>query len=134
MYSFNVRLIPLLNAAVTSSGANSSELDVQPYTTGNAFLLVNARSGGTNVVTIAVTHSDTSGGVFTAVPASAIFDVDTGAAFSFATVSTTASTQRCGLNTQQLKRFVRVELTGTTLSGHNFAIVAGVQPQYTENF
>ena len=132
MLSYNVRLTSLLNAAVTGSGANSTALDVQPYD-GNIFLLVDARSGGTNNVTIAVTHSDDNSS-FSAVPASAIFNIDTGAAATFSTVGASASSQRVGLNNQQLKRYVRVELTGTTLSGHNFAIVAGGQPKYTENF
>ena len=132
-FSLNVRLVSLLNAAVTSSGTNSTALDTIPYD-GQAFVLVDARSGGTNNVTISITHSDVSGSGYTAVPASAIYNQDTGDAFAFAVVGASASSQRCGLNLQQCKRYVRVELTGTTLSGHNFAVVVGAQPKYTESF
>ena len=130
--SFRTRLVKLLNAAVAADSVNSSSIDLSEYV-GNLFLIVDARSGGTNNVTPTVAHSDDNS-TFTAVPASAIFDVFTGDAYAFTAVGASASSQYAGVNRQQCKRYLRVQLTGTTISGHNFAIVIAAQPQDTLGF
>ena len=80
---------------------------------------------------ITVEHSETTGTGFGAVPASALFDPLTGDADTFDAVTTAATDQTLALNRQQLKRFVRVVLAGTTIT-QNTAITAAAQPQMTE--
>lgn len=131
MLSFKTVLVWLLNAVYTaSSGGVSSELDTAPYV-GNVWIGVSDRASGTAAATVTVEHSDTSGSGFTAVPASALFNPNTGAAASFPNLSTAAYSQYLGLNRQQLKRYVRVAIAGTTIT-HNVAVVAAVQQEYTE--
>jgi hypothetical protein len=129
MLSFDIRLVNLMNANLTSA-TNSSELDLNQYL-GNVFLNVDARAGGTGDSTVGVEHAETSGGTFSAVPASALFDPLSGAADTFANITTTAYEDTLGLNRQQLKRFVRVAIAGTVTS-QDVAIVAAIQPQMTE--
>lgn len=129
--SFKIKLVSLLNAVyTTSSGGSSAELDTAPYV-GNIFIDVSARASGSNTTTVTVEHSDTSGSGFAAVPASALFNPNTGAAASFANISTTAYDSYLGLNRQQLKRYVRVTFAGTSIT-QNVSVVAAVQPEYTE--
>jgi len=131
MLSFDIRLDSLYNGVITAgSGANSSELDVEGFV-GNIFINVAARAGGTNSMAITVEHSETSGSGFEEVPASALFNPLTGEADTFDAVTTAATDQTLGLNRQQLKRYVRVVLAGTTIT-QNTAITAAGQPQMTE--
>ena len=130
MLSFDLRVENLLNAQVSGSGSNSSELDVEQYL-GNIFIQVAARSGGTNTMSIAVEHSDTSGSGFVAVPASALFNHLTGAAATFDDVTTSETDQTLALNRQQLRRYVRVALTGSTLT-QEVSVNSVSQPQMTE--
>ena len=129
MLSFEIRTDNLLNAQVTGTGASSAELDLR-NTAGNIFLNVAARAGGTNTMSVVVEHAETSGGSFSAVPASAIWGLD-GVAAAFSDVTTSATDEHRTLNRQQLRRFVRVTLTGSTLT-HEVSVTAAIQPQTTE--
>jgi len=116
----------LSNATLTTSGADtvdSGELDIINNDGGTALLNIHDRAGGTAAATIAVTHSLTTGGTFTAVPAAALFNLATGAAATFSDLSTSLSNQSLGLHLQKLRRFIRVEFTGTDIS-HLLAITA----------
>lgn len=130
MLSFDLRLDNLFNAQVSGSGGNSSELDVEGFV-GNIFLNVSARAGGTNTMAITVEHSETSGSGFGAVPADALFNILTGEDGTFTSVTTTATDESLGLNRQQLKRYVRVTFSGTTLT-QEVSVVAAGQPQMTQ--
>ena len=131
---FKLVLKTLLNAAYSSSsGGSSAALDVQQYAVQPITLLVSARTGGTATTTVTVEHSSDAGATdtYTAVPASALYDLNTGLAATFGTFSTTVYSKALGLNTQQVKRYVRVTFAGTSIS-QNVAVVAGVQQDYTE--
>ena len=130
MISFDLRVDSIANEAVTSSGGESDEFDVNQFV-GNIFINISARASGTNTMSLAVQHAEATGGSFSAVPASALFNVLTGAADTFDDVTTAATDQTLGLNRQQLKRFVKVVYTGTTLT-HEIAVTAVGQPQMTE--
>lgn len=130
MLSFNVELLLLSNAAFSSSGGSTTGRDITPYT-GNLFLLVSDRAGGTAAATVTVEHSTDLSTNYSTVPANALFNVNTGADATFADLSTSASTQVLGLNRQQLKKYIRVTIAGTGIT-HNLAIVLAVQPQMTE--
>jgi hypothetical protein len=126
MHAGRVIQTVLSNANLTTTGAdtvNSGELDLINNDGGTAILGINDRASGTAAASIAVTHSLTTGGTFTAVPAEALFNLETGAAAAFSDLSTSASDQRLGLHLQKLRRFVRVEFTGTDID-HNLAVVA----------
>ncbi len=115
----------LANANVTTTGAgtaNSGELDTQPLE-GTAILTVSDRASGTAAATVAVLHSDTSGSGYAAVPADALFDLDTGEASAFASLSTSASMQSRGLHLQKLRRYVIVQFAGTDID-HEVCVVA----------
>jgi len=127
VYAGQLETTVMSNANVTTSGAataNSGELDVINGD-GTAILTINDRTGGTAAATIAVTHSLTTGGTFTAVPAAALFNLSTGAADTFTALTTSVSDESLGLDLSQLRRFVRVEFTGTDID-HNLCVVATV--------
>ena len=119
----------MLNGQLTTSGGNSGELDIENGQ-GTAVLSIHDRTGGTAAATIAVTESDTTGGTFTAIPAAALFNLDTGAAATFANLATTLTDQKLGLHLQLLRRFIRVEIAGTSIS-HDLAITAAVGKKYS---
>jgi hypothetical protein len=135
-YAFGVNQLDvdvLTNANVTTSGAqtvNSSELDVSGVE-GNILLTVSARASGTGTVTVAVEHSYTTSTGFTAVPAAALINANTGEADTFDTWSTAASTQTLGLRKDLLRRYVRVTYSGTNLN-QNIATFAVTMFKYTE--
>ena len=119
-------------ANLTTTGADtveSDEFDMQNLE-GTALLGIVDRVSGTAAMSIAVTHSLTTGGTFNAVPADALFTLSTGQAGTFSNLSTAASEQYLGLNVQKLRRFVRVEFTGTDID-HNLAIVMVGGKQYS---
>ncbi len=129
MISFDIRLDSLANEAVSGSGGNSDSLDIN-NSAGNIFLNVAARAGGTNTMSLVAQHSEDNSAWGT-VPASALFNVLTGEAATFDDVTTAATDQTLGLNRQQLKRYVRVAYTGSTLT-QNVAVTAAYQPQMTQ--
>jgi hypothetical protein len=130
MINFNLEITTLLNAQLTTSGGNSSELDISQYE-GNIFLSVDDRAGGTAAATVTVQHAETSGGSFSAVPADALFNPQTGVAATFTDLGTAGSSEALGLVKNKLKRFIRVAVAGTTIT-HDLAIVAAAQEKYTE--
>ena len=124
--------LDIQEANLTTTGADtveSDEFDMQNLE-GTALLGIVDRVSGTAGMTIAVTHSLTTGGTFTAVPADALFTPSTGLAGTFSALTTAASEQSLGLNIQKLRRFVRVEFTGTD-ADHNLAIVMVGGKQYS---
>jgi hypothetical protein len=127
-YAGQGRSLVLSNAVFSTTGGNSGELDLAGIE-GTVRLTVNDRASGTAAATISVTHSETTSTGFTAVPADALFDLETGDAATFANLSTSASDQTLGLLTQRCKQFVRVEIAGTGMT-HNLAIVAAVGDKY----
>lgn len=131
MINFSLRVDSLANEAVSGSGGDSDVLDINNFTTANLFVNVSARSGGTNTMSIAVQHSEDGSTGWDTVPASSLFNPATGDTDTFDDVSASATDQTLALNTQQLRRFVRVVYTGSTLT-HNVAVTAVGQPAYTE--
>lgn len=128
----DVLSLDVQEANLTTSGAdtvNSDEFDLQNLE-GTGLLGITDRVSGTAAATIAVTHSETSGGTFSAVPAAALFTPSTGVAGTFTALSTAASEQSLGLHLQLLKRFIRVEFTGTDID-HNLAIAMVGGKQYS---
>lgn len=131
MITFNLTVDNLFNEAQATNPDNSDSIDISKFV-GNVFLNVSFNATGTDTPAVTVEHSldDTT---FVAVPASALFNVATGEADTFTTpTASTASDETLALNRQQLKRYVRVVLTGAVSSARQCSIVAVAQPQYTE--
>lgn len=129
--SFRVDLDNLWVGTVNSDPEPSAELDVSKYI-GNIFINVAQIAGGSDTLVVAVQHATTSGGSFSAVPASALFDPTTGNAATFTDLEATASDQTLGLNRQQLKRYLRINITGASNNDHVVTVTAACQPGYTE--
>lgn len=131
MMTFNVTVDNLFVEAQATNPDYSASLDVSKFV-GDVFLNVACNATGTDVPAITVEHS-ADNSTFAAVPASALFNVDSGAADTFTTpTASTAQDETLGLVRQQLKRYVRVVLTGAVSSARTFSITAVGQPQYTE--
>lgn len=129
--SFRVDLDNLFVGLVNTNPEPSAELDVSKYV-GNIFINVAQNAGGSDTIVVTVEHSLVSGSGFGAVPASALFNPETGAADTFDNMVAAATDQTLYLNRQQLKRFVRVVLTGASSNDNTAAVVAGAMPGYTE--
>lgn len=83
---------------------------------GQAVLVnVNAITGGTGTTTAVLTHSSDNT-TFVTVPAAAIINPNTGAAATLSTFSTTGTNQSVAVNRELLRRYLRLEITGTTLT------------------
>ena len=119
----------IYNANVTTSGAataDSDSFDLQNLE-GTALLGIDDRDSGTAAASIAVTHSEDDS-TFVAIPTAALYTPGTGVAATFTALSTSASEQFLALNLQLLKRYVRVEITGTDIDHHlAIALVGGKQ-------
>ena len=131
--TFSLKLDNLFIEAQATNPDYSAEFDTRPFI-GNIYLNVATNATNTDTPAITVEHSATGGGAgFAAVPASALFNVESGAADTFTDlVASTASDEWLGLNRQQLKRYVRVVMTGAVASARTISITAGAMPQYTE--
>jgi len=130
---FNISMDSIYNANATTSGAgtvNTSEFDVNEAVTANLFLNVAARASGTNTTTVTVQHATTSGGSFSTVPSSALYNIGTGEAATFDDISTSATDQTLALNLQQCKRFVRIQFGGTDID-QNIAATVAYAAHYT---
>lgn len=131
MISFRTDLDNLFVEAQASNPDYSATLDVSVFV-GDVFLNVACNATGTDTPAITVEHSlDDS--TYGAVPASALVNPETGEADTFTTpTASTAQDETLVLVRQQLKRYVRVVLTGAVSSARTFSITAAGQPQYTE--
>lgn len=119
----------LTNAAFTTSGGNTASADLKNIE-GTALLIVSDRTGGTAAATVSVTHSEDDT-TFVAIPTDALFNPATGDTASFTDLSTSASFQELGLLVQKLKRYVRIEIAGTSIT-HNVAAMLVGGKRYTE--
>lgn len=118
----------LSNAQFTTSGGNTSAAD-QLNNEGTATLTINDRASGTAAATLAVTHSEDNSS-FSAVPTDALFTLSTGEAATFTDLSTSASSQTLGLLLQKLKRYIRIEIAGTSIT-HDVAVVYVAGKKYS---
>lgn len=131
MINFAVKLDNLFVEAQASNPDYSASWDIRPFD-GNVYINVATNATGTDTPAITVQHS-ADDSTFTAVPASALFNVESGEADTFTTlVLSTASDEWLGLNDQQLKRYIRVVMTGAVSSARTISITGAGQPKYTE--
>ena len=111
----NVSVVWTSNAqAITSTGGVSTATDIS-QAEGPIIITVAVPAGGSNTMTIGVTQSELSGSGFAAVPAANLLN-SSGVASTFATVSTTASTQTLYLQRVNSQRYLQLAYTGTALT------------------
>lgn len=123
MLNQSSRIDVLANNVVitTSSGAASSSMDTSNVN-GNILLCVAARAGGTNAATVTVQHSfDNS--TWATVPAAAITNPITGDETAFTGWSTAIYEQTLAVDSTRVRKYLRVNITGTTLT-QNYSIIA----------
>jgi hypothetical protein len=131
MITFNLDVDNLFVEAQASNPDYSATLDVSGYV-GNVWLNVACNATGTDTPAITVEHS-ADDSTYAAIPASSLMNTSTGAADTFTTpTASTAQDETLVLNRQQLKRYVRVVLTGAVSSARTFSITAVGQPMYTD--
>lgn len=131
MISFRVDLDNLFVGLVPTNPEETDELDTSKFV-GNIFINVAQNAGGSDTLVVTVEHATSSGGSFGDVPASALFNPETGDADTFDNLVADATDQTLYLNRQQLKRFVRVVLTGKSTGDNTASVVAGAMPSHTE--
>ena len=109
----------ILNAAVSSTGTNSANIDTAKLD-GILSLLIHARASGTNTATITIQHSHDAS-AWATLDSAAVIDKDTGEASAFGSISTTEYEEQRGIDLTKTRRYVRVNIAGTSLS-HNISI------------
>ena len=114
-------LLSLIPNDVTASTKTGSAVDLQDLE-GDMECILDAEAGGGSVTyAVTLTESDTSGGSYS--------DVD-GGAFT-ATAADTASVQKLTVNTDEMKRFIKVVVTVAGGSGTGAVSVSALaQPKY----
>tara|TARA_Y100000401_G_C8319289_1_gene224304 strand:- start:1342 stop:1722 length:381 start_codon:yes stop_codon:yes gene_type:complete len=114
-------LVSLIANDVTASTKTGSAVDLQNYE-GDLLAILDAEAGGSGVTyAVKFTESDTSGGSYT--------DVTSGAFTT--TAANTASVQSLIVNTDEIKRFVKVVVTVAGGSGTGAVSVSAVaMPKY----
>lgn len=122
-----VQIDVLLAPATVDADTESGSLDTS-LLEDNTLLTVSVAGGGTGSVSFAVTESDTLAGSYTAVPTTALFNPDTAEDDTFDAATTTLSNQTLALDTRQVKRFIRIEITAGT--SHDIAIFAASSRKY----
>ena len=129
--SFRVDLENLWVGEVDTNPEPTAELDVSKYV-GNIFINIAQAAGGSDTLVVTVLHATASGGSFAAVPASALFNPETGEADTFDDLVAAATDQTLGLNRQQLKRFLLINFAGASSNDNDVSVTAAGQPGYTE--
>lgn len=131
MLSFRVDLDSLWIGTVNSNPEISAELDVNQYV-GNIFINISQTTGGSDTLAITVQHATSSSGSFGTIPASALFNPESGDADTFTDLGATASDETLALNRQQLKRYVLISFADASNFDHVVSVVAGAMPSHTE--
>lgn len=114
-------LLSLIPNDVTASTKTGSAVDLQDLE-GDMECILDAEAGGSSVTyAVKLTESDTSGGSYT--------DVASGAFTT--TAADTASVQKLTVNTDEMKRFIKVVVTVAGGSGTGAVSVSALgQPKY----
>jgi flavorubredoxin len=118
----------LLHAAISSTGTQSSGVDISDYV-GDIEVIADVRSGGTNAMAIAIEHS-TDNSNWVAVTGDAIYTIDattkqktTNATFNSVTAG--GGKQKRYLRRDLLRKYVRMSVTGTSLSQNIYSELRG---------
>jgi hypothetical protein len=100
----------------SSGGLLFTGVDLINIPGGAVVVNVNALTGGTGTTTITLEHSTALGSGYTTVPAASILNNNTGVVTTLSTFSTTGTNQIVAVNRENLKRYLRINITGTTIT------------------
>lgn len=101
--------------SASSAGLNFTGVDLINAPGQSVTVTVFAVTGGTNTATITLEHS-VDNSTWVTVPAAAVLNVNTGTPTTFSTFSTTGTNQTVTVNRELLRRYLRVTITGTTIT------------------
>ncbi len=100
----------------SSGGLLFTGVDLINIPGGAVVVNINGLTGGTGTATITLEHSTALGSGYVAVPAAAILNNNTGAVTTLSTFSTTGTNQTVAVNRELLRRYLRINVTGTTIT------------------
>jgi hypothetical protein len=101
--------------SASSAGIDFTGVDLINIPGGALVVEIFAITGGTGTSTIVLQHS-VDNSTWATVPAAAVLNNNTGAVKTASTFSTTGTDQVFAINRELLRRYFRVEITGTTLT------------------
>lgn len=101
--------------SASSGGLLFTGVDLVNIPGGAVVVNINALTGGTNTATATLEHSSDNS-TWVAVPAASILNNNTGAVTTLSTFSTTGTNQTVAVNRENLRRYLRVNITGSTLT------------------
>lgn len=107
----------------SSGGLLFTGVDLSNIPGGAVVVNINAITGGTNTATVTLEHSTALGSGYVSVPAAAILNNNTGVATTLSTFSTTGTNQTVAVNRELLRRYLRLNVTGTTITQPAIAFI-----------
>ncbi len=112
----------------SSGGLLFTGVDLKNIPGGAVVVNVNGLTGGTGTTTITLEHS-TDNSTWATVPAAAVLNNNTGATTTLSTFSTTGTNQTVAVNRELLRRYLRINITGTTITQTICFITFGLAAQ-----
>jgi len=109
----------------SSGGLLFTGVDLINIPGGAVVVNVNALTGGTGTTTITLEHS-VDNTTWATVPAAAVLNNNTGAVTTLSTFSTTGTNQTVAVNRELLRRYLRINITGTTITQTIAFITIGI--------
>lgn len=118
MYVSNqiVQSAELKSISASSSGLEFTAVDLVNCPGGAVLVNVYAITAGTGTSTITLEHSVSDSGSWATVPAAAVLNNNTGVVTTLSTFSTTGTNQTVAVNRELLRRYLRITITGATLT------------------
>lgn len=114
--------------SASSGGLLFTGVDLKNIPGGALVVNVNAITGGTGTTTITLEHS-VDNSTWATVPAAAVLNNNTGAVTTLSTFSTTGTNQTVAVNRELLRRYFRINITGTTITQTICLITFGLAAQ-----
>jgi hypothetical protein len=110
-----VQSAELKSLSASSSGLEYTGVDLINCPGGAVLVNVYAITSGTGTSTITLEHS-VNNSTWATVPAAAVLNNNTGVVTTLSTFSTTGTNQTVAVNRELLRRYLRITITGTTLT------------------
>lgn len=110
----------------SSGGLLFTGVDLINIPGGAVVVNINALTGGTGTTTITLEHSTVLGSGYVTVPAAAVLNNNTGVVTTLSTFSTTGTNQTVAVNRELCRRYLRINITGTTITQTIALITIGI--------
>jgi hypothetical protein len=127
LYISNLAQINVETKTITASsgGLLFTGVDLKNIPGGAIVVNVFAVTGGTGTTTITLEHS-VDNSTWATVPAGAVLNNNTGVVTTLSTFSTTGTNQQVAVNRELLRRYFRINITGTTITQNVTLVVTGI--------